>query len=393
MEIAAFCRAFALLTLFGIPLHQAVAQDQSDRQLPSGWSARSVVSSDGLLGQCMARRYMPGGMSILISVNGRGEVGIGLWKSVWNLHPDWAPHFVISVDSKKLRTRRNETKGSWFTADIADPPAALKQLAGGATITSTYEEKDVSASLTGASQAIKFIFDCARAHGSPKVLKALGLPDRSDSYDDAGEKSSGTGFFVSWTGLVLTNAHVVRGCSTIKVEKAGMEPNLGVVLASDTDADLATIATDLVPKQIADWREDVRLGEAVYVFGYPLIGILSTEGNFTSGGVASLTGVRGNALHYQITAPVQPGNSGGPLLDGGGNVVGVVTSKLDALRVAELTKDIPQNINFAVSARSAIAFLRNSRLEISPIPPSIAKKPEEVAVAAQEISVLIRCQR
>ena len=92
--------------------------------------------------------------------------------------------------------------------------------------------------------------------------------------------------------------------------------------------------------------------------GYPLRGALASGANVTVGNVSALAGPGDDRRLIQITAPVQPGNSGGPVLDSAGNAVGVAVAKLDAAAMARATGDIPQNVNFAVSARAARALPR-----------------------------------
>src|SRR4029077_18418126 len=89
-------------------------------------------------------------------------------------------------------------------------------------------------------------------------------------------------------------------------------------------------------------------GEEIIVIGFPLKGLLSSAPTITTGIVSSLAGLRDDRTRFQISAPVQPGNSGGPVLDKSGNVVGMVVSKLNVLRIARMTGDIPQNVNFAI---------------------------------------------
>ncbi len=135
----------------------------------------------------------------------------------------------------------------------------------------------------------------------------------------------------------------------------------------------------------------VRPGDDIVVVGFPLHGLLTSDPSVTTGNVSALAGPGNDRRFLQITAPVQQGNSGGPLLDLAGNVVGVVVAKLDAIKVANLTGDIPQNVNFAVSAWSARAFLDayNVPYETAPSEPKLAAR--DVAAQAREFTVLVEC--
>ncbi len=174
--------------------------------------------------------------------------------------------------------------------------------------------------------------------------------------------ASGSGF-VAAPGLVLTNAHVVQNCSGVLARNAAGRTARGRVRATDTERDLALLQ---VPKEFGPplvFRESpiVLRGESVVTYGFPLTGLLSSGPTLTTGSISALTGLRDTPLHYTISAPVQPGNSGGPLLDAQGHVIGVVVAKLNAAQVARLTGgDIPQNVNFAIKGNEALAFLRAS---------------------------------
>jgi serine protease Do len=200
------------------------------------------------------------------------------------------------------------------------------------------------------------------------------------------------GFFVSSLGYVLTNAHVVDGCSLIEV----VGPN-GLarvrVIAKDATSDLALLKSELTPPKLAQLRTGVRLGETVAAFGYPLLGMLSTTGNFTLGNVTSLTGLRDDTRYLQISTPVQPGNSGGPLLDESGNFVGVVSAKLNALRVMLATNgDIPQNVNFAIKSSVAATFLESNSISYPVGSASTALAPADLADYAKAISLPVLCE-
>ena len=135
----------------------------------------------------------------------------------------------------------------------------------------------------------------------------------------------------------------------------------------------------------------IRPAASVIVVGYPLRGLLASEANVSTGAVSALAGPGDDRRLIQITAPVQRGNSGGPVLDTAGNVVGVVVAKLDAIRIARSTGDIPQNVNFAVSAGTARAFLDGEGVPYETAPSDHAMEPVEVAAIARKFTVLVEC--
>jgi uncharacterized protein len=160
--------------------------------------------------------------------------------------------------------------------------------------------------------------------------------------------SNGTGFVVSRQGHVLTNHHVIEGCSSVHARVDGFNKKIAVV-GMDAENDLAVLKLPSPLPSVAHFREGrtIRPGDGVVVIGFPLAGLLASEAQVTTGTVSALAGIGNNTRFVQITAPVQPGNSGGPLLDQSGNIAGMVVSKLNALTMAKATGDIPQNINFA----------------------------------------------
>lgn len=178
----------------------------------------------------------------------------------------------------------------------------------------------------------------------------------------AEDASSGTGFSVA-PGHLVTNQHVVAGCSRVDVVSPDGR-RTGVVVDTDEDVDLALVRVTGLGGSVALLRRpgSVRLGEPAYAFGFPLSGLLSDSGNFTNGVVSGLRGLRESASEIQITTPVQPGNSGGAVIDAAGQVIGVVVSKLDAGAVSRATGDIPQNVNFAVSMQTLADFLARNRV-------------------------------
>lgn len=151
-----------------------------------------------------------------------------------------------------------------------------------------------------------------------------------------GVKSSGTGFALSSNGYIVTNYHVTKGASKIKVR--GVKGNFSKiynakVIIEDKNNDLAIIKIDdpnfttlgTLPYKIDSRIIDV--GKSVYVLGYPLRATMGDEVKLTNGIISSKTGFQGDITTYQITVPVQPGNSGGPLFDSKGNVIGIINAK------------------------------------------------------------------
>jgi S1-C subfamily serine protease len=128
------------------------------------------------------------------------------------------------------------------------------------------------------------------------------------------ETSLGTGFFVSMSGHVLTNQHVVEGCRSATISRPGYPSSGARIVASDNTNDLALLKTDMGTKMVPAFKIGARIGEGVFAYGFPLAGLLSSSGNFTVGTIASVAGLDDDSRVMQISAPVQPGNSGGPLV-------------------------------------------------------------------------------
>ena len=204
------------------------------------------------------------------------------------------------------------------------------------------------------------------------------------------EQSAGTGFFVTTDGAVITNAHVVEDCAAIYVTTGQGATAVAKIAARDVRNDLALLRTGVVAKKVAAFRTTVRLGEAVEAFGYPLTNVLAKSGNFTLGNVSALVGIGEDSRYLQFSAPVQPGNSGGPLLDQSGNLVGVVSAKLNALKLMLANNgDIPQNVNFAIRASIVTSFMDANGVSYAT---GGAIQPMQPADQAKGMSAFIECQ-
>ncbi len=204
--------------------------------------------------------------------------------------------------------------------------------------------------------------------------------------------TSGTGVFLTNEGHVITNAHVDRDCSEIRVGVGQGTFESGRLIAKDTTNDLALLKVNAKPARVGALRFGVRLGENVEAFGYPLSQVLATSGNFTTGNVTALAGLGDDSRFFQISAPVQPGNSGGPLLDENGNLIGIVSSKLNFLSEIKNAGDIPQNVNFAIKASVAANFLQDNNIKFQIGEATQAMKAPDLADEAKALSAYIECR-
>ncbi|MDA9406841.1 MULTISPECIES: S1C family serine protease [unclassified Bradyrhizobium] len=211
-----------------------------------------------------------------------------------------------------------------------------------------------------------------------------------------GAKSGfGTGFVVSAAGHIVTNNHVIEGCSELKGNLTGEAAMVLRVVSADANNDLALLQTPSTAsfKEFARIRDrPIRSGDSVVAIGFPFHGLLTSDFTVTTGIVSSLSGMRNDSRFLQISAPVQPGNSGGPLFDTTGQLVGVVTGKLDGLRVAAATGSIPENINFAIKTGALRDFLDNSVVPYQTAEPKGELKTPEIAGNARAYTMLISCK-
>ena len=204
---------------------------------------------------------------------------------------------------------------------------------------------------------------------------------------------TGTGFVISSNGHIVTNNHVISECvGDVHGNLVGESAATLRVVSTDETNDLALLQATENFKDIATIRATaVHSGDPVIVIGFPFHGLLTSDFTVTTGIISSLAGVFNDTRFLQISAPVQPGNSGGPLLDTHGTIVGVVAEKLNALKVAKATGEIPENINFAIKTGALRDFLDNSVVPYRTSEPAGEMKTAEIASAARAYTMLITC--
>lgn len=184
------------------------------------------------------------------------------------------------------------------------------------------------------------------------------------------DASQGTGFVISASGYLVTCAHVVGDAKEATVTLNGTRHFADVVKA-DKDADIALLKLrDALaePVVVASFRPTTRgygMGEDVFTIGYPLSRLLGNGERMTRGLVSATTGMRDEPRHLQVSAEIQPGNSGGPLLDREGFVIGIIQETINPWRVVQASGGaLPQNINFALKSEPVLDFIKSASPEV-----------------------------
>ena len=176
--------------------------------------------------------------------------------------------------------------------------------------------------------------------------------------------SSGSGFAVTSDGYVITNYHVIKGCTNVYIHDKG-ESILSTIVNFDPKNDIALLKGNFKPKNFYPLsRESTKLLTEVYVAGHPFGRKISTSVKVTRGIVSSLTGVANNFSNLQIDASLQPGNSGGPIMNDKGNVIGVAVAKLRMDKIIEDYGVVPENVNFGVKANVVINIMESENIKL-----------------------------
>jgi S1-C subfamily serine protease len=172
--------------------------------------------------------------------------------------------------------------------------------------------------------------------------------------------SSGTCFFVSSDGIAVTNAHVISGARDIRLLYDGAEHRASIA-SINLSNDLVVLRSEVKPREYLPLADDsyAMVGDEVFTMGFPATTILGNEPKFTDGSISSLSGLMGDASRMQITVPVQPGNSGGPLVNENGEVVGIIVSSAAAAAFMNFTGSLPQNVNWAIKTAYLRPMLRD----------------------------------
>ena len=223
------------------------------------------------------------------------------------------------------------------------------------------------------------------AYGIPAQNEQVNIPkvDERPKVQDSPEQEkrdsticTGTGFAICENGYILTAHHVVEKATSIYVKFQDTEWLPAAIIKKSRINDVAILKVDRNTKHFLAISDKLRQGEKIFTLGYPVPGLLGEEPKYAEGTVSSLTGIVDEASLMQISVPLQPGNSGGPLLNEKAEVVGMATSVAKVESFYKATGTLPQNVNWGVKA----AFIKpllpadcvnselpNEKTEIDPI--------------------------
>ncbi|MDC0541718.1 serine protease [Paracoccaceae bacterium] len=222
------------------------------------------------------------------------------------------------------------------------------------------------------------------------ALKPAPKSEPDVNSDDTYKVASGSGFYVSDQGHIITNHHVIEGCEDMKVHSKGNVLET-TKISEDRRNDLALLKTTKSPKHsFALSKESPFPLQEIIVAGYPFGEKVSSTLKFTQGIVSSIAGLGNDYSQIQIDAALQPGNSGGPILDEFGNVVAVAVAKLSLKKILKDFGVVPENTNFGVKASAVRNLMEGNGVSFkSPNTEVISKR--ELSQVATDGTVYLTC--
>ena len=273
---------------------------------------------------------------------------------------------------------------NFMTDEAASPEAALDTL----RLKASQLGADALLEPYCTSQGTSLATNCWQSFHCTGAAIAFG----SASGRSSQSASAGSAFFASQKGFAITNFHVVEGCSNL----TGSDGHSFDVVAVDRKNDVALVRQEgspSAPYLPISGSSDVRPGQDVVVLGYPLTAVLSSDIKVSKGIVSSTAGVQTNQSIFQFTAQVQPGSSGGPVLDDSGAVIGVVVGKLDAQAMFAATGTLPEGVNFAIKSRIVKLLLNSAGVKARYIQGQNRRRTETIVDQSSGAVFPLQCHR
>ena len=240
------------------------------------------------------------------------------------------------------------------------------------------------------NRVLKRVF--ADTAGGKEMIKTAKMAIKNYPLNDICEKkkmaesskgSSGTAFFINKKGYLLTNNHVVEGCTLSKITYKNKDYDTKLI-TTDKTLDLALLKAELKPKTFFNFSKDeTKKLNTIYVAGYPLGKGLSDDLKISSGIVSSLKGFEDNSNEIQIDAPINSGNSGGPIINEKGDLI--------AIAVSGMAKDQTEGINFGIKSSAAERFLKSNNINFNKSLYSRSKNKEQLLNILEEGTVYTYC--
>ena len=254
--------------------------------------------------------------------------------------------------------------------------------------------KTITALVTEASSAIasrKAAAERRIREEKARQAEALAAAERKEAETEILPVSTGSAFAITSTGHLLTNHHVVEDCELVVLHLSGERFEKTTVIASDKTNDLSVLKADYTPEEIFKIStRNAGLLEDIVVAGFPLSDKLSSSVKVTKGVVSSLAGVDNDYSQIQIDAAIQPGSSGGPIIDSKGNVVAIAVSALNKSTMLKRDNYIPENTNFGVKASTARTFLEANSIALQPANNALLDRAKMAGVI-QKATHMVSC--
>jgi S1-C subfamily serine protease len=188
--------------------------------------------------------------------------------------------------------------------------------------------------------------------------------------------STGTGFFISNDGYILTNSHVIEGSSSISIVLKGKSVS-AILVDHDSSNDIALLKVDMTVDGLPiELKKKTKQGTEIAVLGFPNIGLQGNEQKATFGYINANSGIQGDTRYFQIDSPIQPGNSGSPMVNDQGVVIGIASASLNQSAAIKATGTLAQNVNYAVKIAYSLPMLINHGVEY--IEPAKRKSLEKI---------------
>ncbi|KWV46267.1 serine protease [Bradyrhizobium macuxiense] len=363
---------------------------------------------DGVFTHCSAGTSYQSGIFFMVAITANGSWRLGFFHDSWRLTPGEAFPLALTFDGQPAFNVYGMPFGAKLVnVEMPVNSALINQFRKARQMTAFAQGQLFQFNLNQTAQLLPALLNCVVSVKKNGVASAgefavaakpvaAAPPQQAASIPPQKQPRSGTGtgFVVSSSGHVVTNHHVVAGCSEITGNLSGDAPVRLRLVSDDEINDLALLQAPSPFKDVASIRHNaIQVGNGVVAIGYPYHGLLTSDFTVTTGIVSSLSGILNDTRHLRISAAVQPGNSGGPLFDLGGAVVGVVAAKLDAVRMARATGSIPENINFAIKTGALRDFLDNSAVAYRTAEwrDGTKKEAAEIAKDARGYTLLITC--